>query len=967
MMNCILTYLKRITFWVTVGLIPFLSIINLSAAATDCGANCGVEWQKCPEGTRTDISAECLKQLNSSYNNCINTMPVAGNVDRVPEDLCLRNRSNPRHNGMDYAANGGTNVTAAADGRGIETNNCSKGYGRKIVIEHERKDGKGSSYVSLYAHLSKILVSQGQTVKKGDVIGQVGGTSCSGNKGDTPWKEYGNHLHFELRTSNGGTVINPMCDEIQSLCGKCYTEFNPNQCRIECKVNPEDPMCKSSGKSDFSFDWSTYNAPQFVPANDFSSQNAVVGSSAYTSYGDSKNDAECNIDSYRNSFNSCIFCDLFRVLFNTASSIAKASYTSLAGAMVTLVIIGMALWLAMTILKFISAFDVKEPRILVKTIFNQAFVVFVVVVILRSDIQEFIDLIVTPVFNTGMALAQLVTSGQTGQTCTGFTQVMEDGGIPSSIGNNILCTIQSIQGKILDIMTLGSTSLCVAFFKESYWKLCFLPHVGYLLVGVILWLSAFLLMVIYPWLLIDSILQLSVASALIPVAIAAYAFPITRKKYVTKVWETFMTAMFTFLFLSIVIFIITTGIEQIMNEVMTPALKHAGTSGKGFDIIIDAVNGLAWWTVKFLELVFWMLLGWAVLDQAKEFAKSFSKGGFSIKPIGSPFGGMVNNVATQAALGTGKKVWGGTKWAGKQMGQGLHDMAHSAKVNRMANRAMNSDDAKTNEDGSVTATVRNWYGRKTTRTVSRDASGNLAVTNQRSRIKMLGRLSHDRTTTTDKYMTVKNKYGKDGKLLQQTIKIDSAACRNMTNRDGSLNMVAVNTLQQNSTLGQDMVNTAILQQALKERMPNSELADMDTSFAAREIVRGDDGSFTIKQTNADGTTTNFSMNISNGRIMTSVERISKSGSAVKYSSDGIINKRSTYTYTDGKIDTATVKNKYAFADYYTKYDSKPMDSNGRLSASIPQDKIMFGQDDLDLMAEQIAVYGQPNSMKEFSK
>ena len=427
-----------------------------------------------------------------------------------------------------------------------------------------------------------------------------------------------------------------------------------------------------------------------------------------------------------------------------------------------------------------------------------------------------------------------------------------------------------------------------------------------------------------------------------------------------------MTAMFTFLFLSIVIFIITTGIEQIMNEVMTPSLKHAGTQS-GYEIILDTVNGLAWWTVKFLELVFWMLLGWAVLDQAKEFAKSFSKGGFSIKPIGSPFGGMVNNVATQAALGTGKKVWGGTKWAGKQMGQGLHDMAHSAKVNRMANRAMKSDDAKTNEDGSVTATVRNWYGRKTTRTVSRDASGNLAVTNQRSRIKMLGRFSHDRTTTTDKYMTVENKYGKDGKLLQQTIKIDSAACRNMTNRDGSLNMVAVNTLQQNSTLGQDMVNTAILQQALKERMPNSELADMDTSFAAREIVRGDDGSFTIKQTNADGTTTNFSMNISNGRIMTSVERISKSGSAVKYSSDGIINKRSTYTYTDGKIDTATVKNKYAFADYYTKYDSKPMDSNGRLSASIPQDKIMFGQDDLDLMAEQIAVYGQPNSMKEFSK
>ena len=964
MMKHILTYLRRITFLAAIGMIPFLSVIDISVADGDCSANCGVEWQKCPKGVRTDISADCLKKLNNSYNNCINTMPIAGHVSRVPEDLCLRDRDNPEHNGMDYAAVGGTNVTAAADGTVIEANTCSKGYGMKIVIEHKRQDGKGSTYVSLYAHLSRMFVSQGQVVKKGDVIGQVGGTSCSGDEGGTPWKKYSDHLHFELRTSNGGTVINPMCEEVQALCGKCNTNFNPNLCRIECTLNPNDPACKSAGESTYT--WSPYNASQYTPLNDFSSQNAVVSTNAYTAYGDAANDAECNIDSYRNSFSSCIFCDLFRVLFNTASSVAKASYTSLADAMVTLVIVGMALWLAMTILKFISAFDVKEPRTLVKTIFNQAFVVFVVVVILRSDIQEFVDLIVTPVFNTGMALAQLVTSGQTGQTCSGFTPVMDGGGIPASIGNNILCTIQSIQGKVLDVMTLGSTSLCIAFFKESYWHLWFLPHVGYLLTGSVLWITAFLLMVIYPWLLIDSILQLSVASALIPVAIAAYAFPITRKKYVTKVWETFMTAMFTFLFLSIVVFIIVTGIEQTMNEVMTPALKHAGTKS-GYGIILDTANGLAWWTVKFLELVFWMLLGWAVLDQAQEFAKSFSKGGFSIKPIGQPFGGMVNNVATQAALGVGGKAWDGTKWAGKQMGQGIHDMAHSAKVNRMANRAMSSGNAKTNEDGSVTATVRNWYGRKTTRTVSRDASGNISITNQRSRIKLLGRFSHDRTTTTDKYMTVKNKYAKDGSLLKQTIKIDSAACRNITNKDGSLNLVAVNTLQQNSTLGDDVVNTAILQQALKERMPNSELADMGGIFAAREIVRGDDGSFTIKQTNTDGSTTNFSMTISGGGIMTSVEKIRKDGSAVKYSSDGIINKRSSYKYTDGKVNASTIKNKYAFADYYTKYDSRPMDSNGHFSTAVPQDRIMFGKDDLDLMAEQISFYGQPNSMKEFSK
>lgn len=969
MKNSVLTYLKRIGFLAIVSLLPFFAATETIQAA-DCTANCGVEWKSCPrneDGTlkrRNDISVSCLKKLNSAKENCVNTMPVNGYVDRVPEDLCMRS-STRHHYGMDYAVVEGTEVTAAAKGTVIETNTCSDGYGLKIVIQHERKDGKGDSYISLYAHLSEINVVHGQEVEKGEVIGKSGSTSCDGTPGGTAWKTGDNHLHFELRTSNGGTVINPMCDDIQALCGECSNTFDPNQCRVDCEKNPESDICKAA-KNDTNTSSIPYNARPSTSGSSFTPTN-VGNAPVVQSSGGSTTGGKCDINSYRDSFNSCIFCDLFRILFDTASILAKKAYTSLSDAMINLVIIGMALWLAITILKFVSAFDVKEPRILIKTILNQAFVVFVVVTILRYDIQEFIDLIVEPIFNTGMALAQMVTSGQDGQTCTGFTQVTTEGGIPASIGNNILCTIQSIQGKLLDIMTLGSSSLCIAFRIESYKELWIFPHPGYLITGLLLWLSAILLMFIYPWLLIDSILQLSIASALIPVAIAAYAFPITRKKYVTKVWETFMTAMFTFLFLSLVIFIITTGMEQTVSSIMTDQLKNAGVKGNNYNIILDVVNGIAWWSVKTLELVFWMLLGWAVLDQAKEFAGNFSKGGFNIKSIGTPFGGMANNVAKAAALGTGGKVLGGAKWAGKQMGAGLHDMAHSAKVNRMANRALNSSNAQTNEDGSVTATVRNWYGRKTTRTVTRDASGNLSVQNQRSRIKGLGFLSHDRTTITDKYMTVKNQYDKHGNLLKQKFKMDSAACRTMTNRDGSLNTVAVNLLQQNSTLDKDTVNTAILNQVLKERMPNSALADMETNFAAREVVYGDDGSFTIKQTNTDGSTTNFSMKIDGGNIMTSVEQIKKNGTAVKYSSDGIIHKRSTYTYVDGKINASSVKNKYAFADYYTKYDSRPIDSNGRFSNAFPKDRVMFGQDDLDLLTEQIALYGQPKAMSEFSK
>ncbi len=64
------------------------------------------------------------------------------------------------------------------------------GYGYFVMVNHS--DG----YATLYGHLSKLLVSNGQKVNKGDVIGQIG------NTGDS----YGSHLHFEVR-------LNAVCQD----------------------------------------------------------------------------------------------------------------------------------------------------------------------------------------------------------------------------------------------------------------------------------------------------------------------------------------------------------------------------------------------------------------------------------------------------------------------------------------------------------------------------------------------------------------------------------------------------------------------------------------------------------------------------------------------------------------------------------------------------------------------------------
>ena len=65
------------------------------------------------------------------------------------------------------------------------------GYGNRVMVDH------GNGYLTLYAHMSKISVKVGQSVKRGDVLGSMGSTGRS----------TGVHLHFEIRTSGGN--VNP--------------------------------------------------------------------------------------------------------------------------------------------------------------------------------------------------------------------------------------------------------------------------------------------------------------------------------------------------------------------------------------------------------------------------------------------------------------------------------------------------------------------------------------------------------------------------------------------------------------------------------------------------------------------------------------------------------------------------------------------------------------------------------------
>jgi hypothetical protein len=96
-----------------------------------------------------------------------------------------------RHEGLDFSARRGSKIYATADGTVCRAK-YERGYGHTIEIDH------GNGILTKYAHNDKLLVRQGQKVKRGDVIAYLGNSGRS----TAP------HLHYEVRVN--GVAKNPL-------------------------------------------------------------------------------------------------------------------------------------------------------------------------------------------------------------------------------------------------------------------------------------------------------------------------------------------------------------------------------------------------------------------------------------------------------------------------------------------------------------------------------------------------------------------------------------------------------------------------------------------------------------------------------------------------------------------------------------------------------------------------------------
>ncbi len=131
-------------------------------------------------------------RIQSQYQNTLkvtkemtdfipNIMPVSGPISQG---------FSAQHRGIDIAAAEGTPVVSTADGV-VVFSGQDLYYGNLIKIDHN------DNYMTVYGHLQKNLVAQGDTVKRGQIIGYVGNTGRS----TAP------HLHYEIRQK--GVPIDP--------------------------------------------------------------------------------------------------------------------------------------------------------------------------------------------------------------------------------------------------------------------------------------------------------------------------------------------------------------------------------------------------------------------------------------------------------------------------------------------------------------------------------------------------------------------------------------------------------------------------------------------------------------------------------------------------------------------------------------------------------------------------------------
>ena len=367
---------------------------------------------------------------------------------------------------------------------------------------------------------------------------------------------------------------------------------------------------------------------------------------------------------------SCIFCPLFKIIFNAAQGMSTKSYDKLASPLANVLLIGFALVIAFMVLKNVSSFTKQDaPKFITELLVN-VFKVLITFYLLKNSSIVY-GYIIGPVLKAGFEFGSgllFASKGNYLSSCAALNTSSDAivGVMPTYLYTYLDCFIKAIQAEVAIPQSIGSSLMCVA---RNAGKSDFGPlrnvmwDFSMMFQGLIIWIMGWIMSLAFAFYLIDATMQLGILGALMPFLIACWPFKVTRS-YTSKGWGMFMGTFFVYVFMGLVV--------SINIELIGQALT--GSAG-GFDAIQDAINGNSVAELKrlldigfagFLVLIACCLFAWKLTGKASELAGTMSDG--AVTNFGGNIGGLAANVATRATQGTLKSGLGAAKVASDKIG-----------------------------------------------------------------------------------------------------------------------------------------------------------------------------------------------------------------------------------------------------------------------------------------------------------
>lgn len=359
---------------------------------------------------------------------------------------------------------------------------------------------------------------------------------------------------------------------------------------------------------------------------------------------------------------SCIYCPLFKTIFNAAQSMSTKAYDKLAGPLANVMLIGFAIVIAFMVLKNVSSFTKQDAPKFVTELLVNMFKVLVAYYMLKNANIVY-GYIVGPVLKAGFEFGSslLFAENKYLAACdvSKTLQNVSNGVMPAYLYTNLDCFIRAVQAEVAVPQSVGSSLMCVArnAGKESIGPVRnVLWDFGMMFQGFAIWVMGWIISLAFAFYLIDATIQLGIIGALMPFLIACWPFKATRN-YTNKGWGIFMNTFFVYVFMGLVV--------SINVELLGQGLT--GSKG-GFDAIMKALNGNNVQELKelldigfagFLVLVACCLFAFKLTGQASDLAGTMAGGGGP--KIGANIGGLAYGAATKGVQGTLKTGLGAAK------------------------------------------------------------------------------------------------------------------------------------------------------------------------------------------------------------------------------------------------------------------------------------------------------------------